>query len=96
MLIFPPIPIKAIWLIPLLFFMEYFYGPQNVSHIGHLGGAVVGWIYLVNEGKTPGAPTLQGLQHKFRRHQMRQKLRAVRTEKDSDRKRWQDDHRNFH
>ena len=42
-LLFPPIPLKAIWLIPLLLFFEMF-GSPNVSHIGHLGGVVVGWV----------------------------------------------------
>jgi len=97
MLIFPPIPLKAIWLIPFLFLMDYFYGPPNVSTVGHLGGAIIGWIYLVNEGKTPGAPTLQNLRHRFRRYRMRQKLRAVRDEEERDRRRrWNDDRPRYH
>ena len=78
MLMFPPLPQKAIWLIPLLFVME-FAGPQAaaISHAGHLGGVVVGWIYLVREGRTPGAPTLENLKHRFQRYRMRNKLRVV-------------------
>jgi len=79
-LIFPPIPLKAIWLIPFILFMELTSGPSNVSHLGHLGGVLVGWIYLVREGRTPGAPTIESLKLKWRRHQMRQKLRAVHEE----------------
>lgn len=97
MLIFPPIPIKALWLIPLLFFMEQF-GPSNISTVGHLGGVIVGWIYLLNEGLTPGAPTLQSLEHRWKRYQMRQKLRSVKMDEERDRERWRDQNRSdrFH
>ncbi len=78
-LLFPPIPLKAIWLIPLLMFFEMF-GSQNVSHIGHLGGVVVGWVYLIREGKTPGAPNLRTLKLRYQRYGMRKKLRAVHDE----------------
>jgi membrane associated rhomboid family serine protease len=76
-LLFPPIPLKAIWLIPMLLFFELFSGPANVSHLGHLGGVVVGWIYLVREGRTPGAPNLRTLKLRYQRYVMRKKLRAV-------------------
>ena len=95
MLLFPPIPIKAIYLIPLLFLMEWMSsGRGNVSHTGHLAGVLVGWIYLLNEGRTPGAPTIQSLQHRWRRYRMRQKIRAVHREDREDRDR--DDKRRFH
>jgi membrane associated rhomboid family serine protease len=95
MLIFPPIPIKALWLIPLILFMELTSGPGNVSHAGHLGGIVVGWIYLVREGRTPAAPNWKTLQLRYRRWRMRQKLRAVHDEER--RRRWDDDDRpRFH
>ena len=90
MLIFPPIPLKAIWLIPLLFFME-FAGPAaaTISHAGHLGGVVVGWIYLVREGRTPGAPTIQSLKHRYQRYRMRHKIRMVHDkERREQKKRW--------
>lgn len=90
MLLFPPIPIKAIYLIPLIFFMEWISaqtGRSNVSHVGHLAGVLIGWIYLVNEGRTPGAPTPQGLLFKWRRYRMRQKIRAVHQEDKRDRER---------
>jgi len=88
MLMIPPIPLKAIWLIPALFLMQYMWPTPRVSHIGHLGGVIVGWIYLLNEGRTPGAPTLQSLGYKIRRYRMRQKLRAVKMEEERDRDRW--------
>jgi len=56
LLIFPPIPIKAIYLIPLILFIEFAQPYSNVSHAGHLGGVLIGWLYLVREGRTPGAP----------------------------------------
>ncbi len=94
MLIFPPIPIKAIWLIPLLFLMEWMSasaGSSNVSHTGHLAGVLIGWIYLVNEGRTPGAPTPQALLLRWRRYRMRQKIRAVHRDDKRDQDRWRDD-----
>ena len=93
MLMIPPMPIKAIWLLPVIFFLEFFSGPSNVSHVGHLGGVVVGWVYLVKEGRTPGAPTIEGLKLRWRRYQMRQKIRAVHEEDRRERKRWNDDDR---
>ncbi|MBW2399606.1 MAG: rhomboid family intramembrane serine protease [Deltaproteobacteria bacterium] len=66
-LIFPPIPLKAIWLIPFVFVMEFMTGSSNVSHLGHLGGVVVGWLYLIHEGKTPDAPTIETLKRRYRR-----------------------------
>ena len=96
-LLFPPIPLKAIWLIPLIFFLEFSSGPSNVSHVGHLGGVLVGWIYLLQEGRTPGVPTLDTLKLKWRRYQMRQKLRAVHQEERRDRmRRNHDDDHTFH
>jgi membrane associated rhomboid family serine protease len=92
MLIFPPMPLKAIWLIPLVLVMEYTSGPSNVSHLGHLGGILVGWYYLVREGRTPGAPTIETLKHRWRRYRMRQKIRAVHEEDRRERQRqWRDD-----
>ena len=75
-------------------------GPNdNVSHTGHLAGVLVGWIYLLNEGRTPGAPTPQHLLLKWRRWRMRQKIRAVHREDQRERQRWNDDdddRRRFH
>lgn len=94
-LLFPPIPIKAIWLIPLLLVLEML-GPSNVSHLGHLGGVFVGWIYLLQEGRTPGAPTLQTLQLRWKRYRMRQKLRAVHEEARREQKERMKNDRPFH
>lgn len=100
MLLFPPIPLKAIWLIPLLLGMEVLMSRpgDNISHIGHLAGVIVGWIYLLNEGRTPGAPTLQSLNLKFKRWRMRRKIRAVHREDAEDRRRedQDDDRGRFH
>jgi membrane associated rhomboid family serine protease len=94
-LLFPPIPLKAIWLIPFILFMELSSGPSNVSHVGHLGGVLVGWAYLVREGRTPGAPTIGGMKLKWKRHQMRQKLRAVHDEERREREK-RDNDRRYH
>ena len=65
-LLFPPIAIKAIWLIPIILIFEFMGGRENVSHLGHLGGLLIGWIYLIQEGRTPGIPTPNSLWHDFR------------------------------
>lgn len=101
MLLFPPIPIRSIYLIPVLFVMEWMSsatGQGNVSHTGHLAGVLVGWIYLLNEGRTPGAPTLNSFVLKWRRYRMRQKIKSVHKEDRDARRRDRDDDdvRRFH
>ena len=92
MLIFPPVAFRAIWLIPGLFFMQLMMdGGGNVSHVGHLGGVLVGWLYLRRDGTTGSPLGLKQLQHRWRRYRMRQKLRAVRMEEHEERRR-RDDH----
>lgn len=92
MLMFPPMPIKAIWLIPVILVIEFMSGPSNVSHVGHVGGLLVGWIYLVREGRTPGAPTIDTLKHRWRRYRMRQHIRAVHEQDRREREqRWRDE-----
>lgn len=49
MLIFPPIPMKAKYFIPIMVLLELFLGIQavpgdNVAHFAHLGGAVFGFF----------------------------------------------------
>ena len=92
MLLFPPIPLKAIWFIPFLFFMEVISGPRNVSHVGHLGGVVVGFVALRMMGHG-GRVGLGQLRWRLKRWRMRRQLRAVRMEELRERER---DRRNFH
>jgi len=80
MLIFPPVAFRSIWLIPLLFFMEIYFGPPNVSHIGHLGGVLVGWLLLRGQGDARGMLSLEQIRWRFKRWQMRKRLRAVQNE----------------
>ncbi len=44
-----PKPIRAIWLIPGLFFMQILLGGGNISHIGHLGGVIVAGFLMRSE-----------------------------------------------
>jgi membrane associated rhomboid family serine protease len=96
MLIFPPVAFKAIWLIPALFFMTLVFGGGNVSHVGHLGGVLVGWLYLRNQGDvgTGQLFSWSQIKHRWRRYRMRQKLRAVQYEEWEQKRRDQD--RRFH
>jgi membrane associated rhomboid family serine protease len=80
MLIFPPVAFRAIWLIPLLFFMEIYFGPSNVSHLGHLGGVLVGWLLLHSQGDTRGLLSLDQVKWRFKRWRMRKRLRSVQME----------------
>jgi membrane associated rhomboid family serine protease len=92
MLIFPPVAFRAIWLIPVLFLLEVYMDPGgNVSHSGHLGGVLVGWLLLRRGGTAAGLPTWNQVKWRWRRHRMRQKLRAVRWEEDAARPRRHDD-----
>jgi len=79
MLLFPPVPIKAIWLIPLLFALQLMNGGGGrISHVGHLGGVIVGgWIMRERLG-----PYLSfgSLRHRYQRWRMRNRLREVRRE----------------
>lgn len=92
MLIIPPVAFRAIWLIPVLFVAEMVLGPSgNISHIGHLGGVLVGWIYLKRRGDTGNLLTWGQLKYRWRRLRMRQRLRAVQYE-DLQARRRRDDH----
>jgi hypothetical protein len=100
MLIFPPVAFRAIWLIPALFLMSMIMDPTGrVSHIGHLGGVLAGWVYLRRRGETGNTLTWSQLQYRWRRWRMRQKLRAVKREDGDARRRWQqrdDQNRTLH
>lgn len=92
MLLFPPIPVKAIYFIPLILGLGFLTGPSNVSHIGHLGGVLVAWILLRRMGVTGGL-SLERLKFRWRRYRMRRNLRAVRMDEFRERR---DDDRTFH
>ncbi len=99
MLIFPPVAFRAIWLIPGLFLMSMMFSSgQNISHIGHLGGVIVGWIYLRRHGHANAIFTLGHLKSRWKRYRMRKKLRAVRYEEFEARRRDQDkdNNRKYH
>lgn len=50
MLMFPPIPLKARWLVVIFIAVEFIAGVKgvndNVGHFGHLGGMLWGWLLL--------------------------------------------------
>ena len=94
MLLFPPIPLKAIWFIPFLFFMEVVSGPSNVSHVGHLGGVLVGYIALRTMG-LGGRTSFGQLRWRLKRWRMRRQLRAVRNDELRERERDRD-RRTYH
>jgi membrane associated rhomboid family serine protease len=100
-LLFPiPIPIKAIWLLPILFLMQLMLGgAQSISHAGHLGGALIAVFMLRSQlNNALGAMNFKGLRYRWHRYKMRHRLRAVRRD-DWDRKRRDqddDDRPTFH
>ncbi len=94
MLIFPPVSFRAIWLIPVLLFMTIAMSGSegSISHVGHLGGVLLGWLYLRRLGVTSGLPSSStvdssapsssalnssALRRRWRRWRMRKRLRAV-------------------
>lgn len=99
MLIFPPVAFRAIWLIPILFVLELTMDSRgNVSHAGHLGGALVGWLYL-HGGARPrasasGPSLVSQLERRLRRYRMRRKLRNLRWDEDAARRRPREEPRN--
>ena len=96
MLIFPPVAFRAIWLIPGLFVMSLIMDSGgNVSHVGHLGGVLVGWLYLQRSGQTGNPITIAQLKYRWRRYRMRQRLRAVRDD-DFEARRRRDHDRTLH
>ncbi len=80
MLIFPPVAFRAIWMIPVMFLMTVMFGGANISHTGHLGGVLAGWIALRRQGHAGRLISLEELRARWRRFRMRRKLRAVRFE----------------
>lgn len=92
-LLFPPIPLKAIYLIPFIFFFSYLFGPSNISHAGHLGGVAAGWLLYRRWTKQPLLPSVGTLKLRYRRWKMRRQLHEVRREQE---KYWRDDDRRMH
>jgi len=92
MLLFPPIPFRAIWFIPLLFGMQLiFSGGSNISHIGHLGGVLVAGFLLKEH--LAQVLNFRTLRYKWHRQRMKGRLRAVRREEWEQRRRNDDDDR---
>jgi membrane associated rhomboid family serine protease len=92
MLLFPPIPVKAIYFIPFILVLGFLTGPSNVSHIGHLGGVAVAWVLLRRMG-VDGGLSLGKLKYRWRRYKMRRQLRAVRMDEMRSKR---NDDRTFH
>jgi hypothetical protein len=76
-----------------MFFMTVVFGGGNVSHVGHLGGVVVGWLYMRRKGEAGNLFTFSQLKYRLRRYRMRQKLRAIQYEEFEKRR---DDDRRMH
>jgi hypothetical protein len=51
-----------------------------VSHIGHLGGVLIGWLLLRGQGDARGLLSLDQIRWRFKRWQMRKRLRSVQNE----------------
>jgi membrane associated rhomboid family serine protease len=52
MLLFPPIPIKAKYFVPLLILLDLFFGPSSfsigsIAHFAHIGGALIGLVMVL-------------------------------------------------
>ena len=81
---------RAIWLIPALLVLTIVMsgGEGGISHIGHLGGVLVGWLYLRRRDTIGGLLSLSTLKllslsvltRRWRRYRMRKKLRTVDSE----------------
>ena len=51
MLLFPPIPVKAKYLVPILILIDLFFGFRSysfgpIAHFAHIGGAITGFIMM--------------------------------------------------
>jgi rhomboid family protein len=92
MLLFPPIPIKAIWFVPLILGIELLQNDPNISHLGHLGGIAVGWVLFRRERNLSLLPSREQLMWRWRRYKMRRQLHAVRRDEDS----WRNNDRRLH
>ena len=97
MLLFPPIPIKAIWFIPVMFVLQIAFGGGGISHAGHLGGVLVAALLMRRELRAylGGGFGLRSLRYRWHRYRQRGRLRAVRRE-EWERRRRDDDRPTFH
>jgi hypothetical protein len=77
---FPPVSFRAIWLIPIMVGVDLLMGPSNVSILGHLSGAGIGWLLLRSSGTGPGLPSLEQIRYRWNRYRMRRRLRSVQRE----------------
>jgi membrane associated rhomboid family serine protease len=95
MLLFPPIPMRAIWFIPFLFAIQLAMGGQgNVSTIGHLGGVIVAAVLLRTELQR--VLGLRTMRYRWHRMRTRNRLRAVRRDEIERKRRSDDDRPTFH
>jgi membrane associated rhomboid family serine protease len=94
MMLFPPIPLKAIWFIPFLVFMELIWWNPGVSTLGHLGGVATGYVALRAMG-LGGRASFGQIKWRLKRWRMRRQLRAVRMDELRERQR-ERDRRTFH
>jgi membrane associated rhomboid family serine protease len=95
MLMIPPVPIKAIWFVPIAFAFEYLdsvWTHSNISHLGHLGGIAVGWVLFRSQRGLSLLPSRDQLLWRWRRYKMRRQLQAVRREESA----WRDNDRRLH
>jgi membrane associated rhomboid family serine protease len=90
-LMLPPVEIKAIWLVPVIFAMEFFTpGASNISHVGHLGGAASGWLLFRHSNRLPLLPSREQIRLRWRRYKMRRQLHEVKRDQQRS---WRDDSR---
>jgi rhomboid family protein len=95
LLLFPPIPIKAIWFVPFLFVLQFVMGGNaNVSYVGHLGGVLVAAGILRSELRR--AIGWRSLSYRWHRLRMRNRLRAVQRDEFERRRASDEDRRSFH
>ena len=86
LLLFPPVPLRAIYMIPTFLLLDLIFMSRQVSVIGHLGGALVGLALLAGSGDA--GITISQLQYKLRRWRMRRKLRALDGQDERRRGQW--------
>lgn len=88
--IFPfPVPIRAIWFIPILFMMQFMWGGEQISYVGHLGGVLVAAFLLRSE--LLRTLNLRSLRYHWQRYRMRGRLRTVRKDESERKRRSRDD-----